>query len=160
MIQKEENKYTIEDCHKKFAVELNNLVWNLLEKRARTGEEDEEMIHAAHGSCYHWGKIGEPINLQRGEWLISHVYAVLNRAEPSLYHAHKCMEITNEHNFIDFDLAFAYEGMARAYAVNGEESECEKYIKLAIEAGEKIERKGDRELFFNDFESEPWYGMK
>jgi len=39
------------------------------------------MIHAAHASRFHWGEIGKPINLGRGEWQISRVYSVLNRPE-------------------------------------------------------------------------------
>jgi hypothetical protein len=156
----EEEKYSEQECHKKFAVSLNNLVWNLLGKNDRTKQEDEIMVHAAHASCFHWGKVGTAVNLQRGEWLISRAYAVSNRAEPALYHAKRCMEITQENNFVDFDLAFAYECMARAYAVAGEKSECDKYIKLAKDAGEKIENKEDKNLFFNDFESGPWYNMR
>ncbi len=156
----EDEKFTEQECHKKFAVSLNNLVWSLLGKKDRTGQENETMIHAAHASCFHWGKVGTAVNLQRGEWLISHVYAVLNRAEPALYHAEKCIEITQENNLVDFDFAYAYEAMARAYAVAGEKSECGKYIKLAKEAGEKIKAKEDRDIFLNDFETGPWYDMK
>lgn len=156
----EEKKYSEEDCHKRFAVELNNLVWNLLEKKERTAEEDGKMIHAAHASCYHWGVIGKPVNLQRGEWLISHVYAVLNRPEPALYHAKNCMELTEEYKFVDFDLAYAYEARARGYASAGKKSECEKNIKLAQEAGEKIKNKEDKKIFDSDFAAEPWYGMR
>jgi len=156
----EEKKYTAQECHKKFAIELNNLVWGFLEKKERSKEEREKMIHAAHTSCYHWGEIGEPINLQRGEWMISHVYAILNRPEPALYHAKECMELTEKHKFEDFDLAYAYEAMARAYAAVGEKTECEKYIGLAKKAGENIKGEEDGKIFMGDFESGPWYDMK
>lgn len=156
----EEKKYSEEECHKKFAVGLNNLVWNLLGKKDRTKGEDENMIHAAHASHYHWSIVGKAINAQRGHWMISHVYAVLNRPEPALYHAKKCMELTEQHNFVDFDLAYAYEGMARAHASAGQKDECQKYIKLTAEAGEKIKGPEDKKLFLSDFEKGPWYGMK
>jgi hypothetical protein len=156
----EEEKYSEQECHKKFAVSLNNLVWSLLGKNDRTRQEDEMMIHAAHASCYHWSKVGTTVNLQRGEWLISHVYAVLNRPEPALHHAKLCMELTKENNLVDFDLAYAYEALARAYAVAGEKSEWDRYVKLAKDAGEEIENKEDKNLFFNDFESGPWYNMR
>jgi hypothetical protein len=156
----EEQKYTEQECHKKFAVELNNLVWNLLGKKDRTKQEDETMVHAAHGSYYHWSKVGTAVNLQRGEWLVSHVYAVLNRPEPALHHAKLCLELTKENNLVDFDLAYAYEGMARAYASAKEKSESQEYIKLAKEAGEKIKNKEDKDIFFGDFEAGPWYNMK
>ncbi len=155
----EEKKYSTETCHKKFAVELNNLVWGLLEKNERTNEENEKMIHAAHSSCYHWGVIGKPINLQRGEWLISHVYSILNRAEPALYHAIKCMQLTESQTLLDFDLAYSYEGVARAYACAGKKSVCEKYYKLAQEFGAKIKNEEDKKIFLSDFAAEPWYRM-
>jgi len=60
---------------------LFNLVWSLLDKKDRTKEEDDKMIHAAHASRFHWGEIGKPINLGRGEWQISRVYSVLNMPE-------------------------------------------------------------------------------
>ena len=156
----EGEKYSVGECSKKFAVELNNLVWDLLGNEARTKEEDQKMVHAAHASHYHWSEVGTAVNLQRGEWLISHVYAVLNRPDPALYHALRCMEITQEHDLVDFDLAYAYEGMARAYAAAGDKSECKKYLQLAKEAGEKIKAKEDKNIFFGDFESGPWYNMK
>ena len=156
----EEKKYSEEEFNKKFAVGLNNLVWSLLEKKDRTKGEDEKMINAAYASLYHWSIVGEAINFQRGHWMISHVYAVQGRPEPALYHAKECMQLTQQHGFEDFDLAYAYEAMARAYAVNRKRSECQKYVKLAIEAGEKIKAEEDRKIFFSDFEKGPWYGMK
>jgi hypothetical protein len=156
----DEQKYSEQECHKKFSVELNNMVWNLLGKKDRTKQDDETMVHAAHASSYHWSKVGTAVNLQRGEWLVSHVYAVLNRPEPALHHAKLCMELTKENNLVDFDLAYAYEGMARAYACSQEKAESEKYIKLAKEAGEKIKNKEDKELFMSDFAAGPWYNIK
>lgn len=156
----QEERYSEQECHKKFAVDLNNLVWNLLGKKHRTVEDDEKMIHAAHASLFHWGVVGTAINLQRGQWLVSHVYAVLKRPEPAIHHARKCIELTEKNNFVDFDLAYAYEAMARAYAASGEKPECEKYVQLAEQAGQKIEEREDRDLFFSDFEAGPWYDMK
>ena len=156
----EEKKFTEQECHKSFAIQLNNLVWGLLQKENRTAEDNDQMIHAAHASHYHWTVIGEPVNFQRGEWLIARVYVVLNRPEPALYHAKKCMELTEKHKFVDFDLAFAYESMARAHAAAGNESEAKKYIQLAQEAGEKIKQEEDKKIFMNDFATEPWFGLK
>lgn len=146
--------------HKSLGIELNNLVWNYLSKTKRTPDEDNKMINAAHSSLYHWSEVGEPENFARSEWLISHVYAILNRPESAIYHAINCMGITEENNLIDFDLAYAYEAMARAYAVNEYKKEYDKYIKLAEEAGNKIKEVEDRKIFFSDFQAQPWYGMK
>lgn len=156
----DQEKYSLEECHKKFAVDSFNLVWGLLDKKERTQQEDDKMVHAAHASRFHWGEIGTPLEFERGEWQISRVYSVLNRPQSALHHAKRCLEICERNNIGDFDIAFAYEAMARANASLGKKSEYEKYIRLAKEAGEKIKGKEDKDIFFKDLESGPWYGMK
>ncbi|MDH4210481.1 MAG: hypothetical protein OEV79_03445 [candidate division WOR-3 bacterium] len=156
----DDSKCTEAECHKKFAIECNNEVWGLLTRESRTEQEDENMIHAAHASHYHWSKIGKPINIQRGHWLISHVYAVLNKPDQALYHAKKCLSLTEEHGFVDFDMAYAYEAMARANAVAGNELEATKYLKMARDAAEKIKAEDDRQLFNSDLKAGPWYGVE
>ena len=76
---------------RRLAVDLFNHVWTLLALPDRTPEQDDEMIHAAHTSRYHWSEVGTNANLARGEWQVSRVYTVLDRAEPALYHAHRCL---------------------------------------------------------------------
>lgn len=52
------------ECHRKFAVDLFNLVWSLLDKKDRTKEEDNKMVHAAHVSRFHWGEIVDLLTLE------------------------------------------------------------------------------------------------
>lgn len=139
--------------HRKTAIALFNQVWDLMEKESRTEEEDFLMVHKAHASRYHWNEIGEPVHFSRGEWQISRVYAVLKRPEPSLYHAKRNLAICLEHKIQDFDLAFAYEAMARAYSVGGELELKDDYLRLAHEAAAHIEKDGDRNLVLSDLET-------
>jgi hypothetical protein len=155
----EEKTYTLRAAHKHFALALNQVVWGLLEKTNRTIDDNDLMMQAAYASCYHWREMGTAVNQQRGQWLISHVFSVLGRGEPALYHARKCIDITNTAHLTGFDLAYAFEALARAYAVVGEKSECDKNMMLAEKAGEQIEDKDDRTWFFKDLLKEPWYGM-
>ncbi|KYK33394.1 MAG: hypothetical protein HXS46_13385 [Theionarchaea archaeon] len=152
-----EDTYTEKEFHKKMAVDLFNSVWSFLDKKERTAEEEDEMVHAAHASRYHWGQIGSFLEKERGEWQISRVYSVLKRLQPALYHAQRCLEICKENNIGDFDIAFAYEAMARAYAVSGEKTESKKYIELAKKAGNQIENAEDKRIFFGDLETVPGY---
>lgn len=153
----DEDKFTEQEFHKKSAVDSFNLVWSLLDKESRTKEEDDQMVHAAHASRFHWGQIGTPMEFERGEWQISRVYSTLNKPESAIYHAQRCLEICKENHIEDFDIAFAYEATARANAVAGNSSECEKYAQLAKEAGENIEDKDNREYFFSELGSVPGY---
>jgi DNA-binding transcriptional MerR regulator len=114
------------------AADLFNGVWRLLEKEDRSVEEDDRMLHMAHASRYHWGQVGAPVNLSRGEWQCSRVYSVLGRAEPALHHARRGLEICQKHGIGDWDLAFAYESLARAHAVAGDTDQARAWTEQAL----------------------------
>ena len=157
---KEEKKLTIKEAHQAFATGLFNYTWDLLEKKDRTPEDDEMMINTAHSSLYHWSKIGQQINLQRGEWMVSHVYIILSRSEPALYHAKICLDLTEKNDIGDFDKAFALEGYARALALNERKEESKKFYKLAEEAGQEIGKKEDKDYFLKVLNEGPCFGMR
>ena len=106
-----------EATHRRLGVDLFNHTWTLIETADRTPAQIDEMIHCAHASRYHWSEAGTAANLARGEWQCSRVYAVLGRAEPALWHARRCVEIARRTGSRDWDIAAAYEAMARALAV-------------------------------------------
>ena len=135
---------------RQLAKDLFNRVWELLESESRSAEDVDEMVHAAHASRYHWGVVGEPVNRVRGEWQCSRVYAVLGRAEPALWHGRRCLDLCDEHEIGDFDLAYAYEALARGHRAAGQVPEAEAYERLAVEAGERIADPEDREHFHGD----------
>jgi len=138
---------------KKLAMDTFNKTWDLLDKTDRTEAENVEMIHTAHASRYHWGQVGTPLEFQRGEWQISRVYAVLGMAETALYHGEIALKTCQEKGIGDFDLAFAYEAVARAFSMMKNHSEKEKYLILAKEAGQKIGDEGNRDYFFSELET-------
>lgn len=148
-----EEKKPSKEEHKKFATSLFNLTWNLLDKKDRSKEEDDKMVHAAHASRYHWGEIGTPLEFERGEWQISRVYSILERSEPALYHAKRCLDICKENNIGDFDIAFAYEAMARAHSTSGDKAEYKKHLQLAREAAENIKKKEDKDYFLSELKT-------
>jgi DNA-binding transcriptional MerR regulator len=119
---------------RRLAVELFNHVWTLLETIDRTPDQDDEMLHAAHASRYHWGVVGDAANRTRGEWQCSRVYAILGRAEPALHHARRCLELCEANQIGDWDLAAAYEALARACRVAGDDAGLARYRAAAQEA--------------------------
>jgi len=141
---------------RRLAVDLFNHVWTLLELSQRPPEQDDEMIHAAHASRYHWGEVGTKANLARGEWQVSRVYTVLGRSEPALYHAHRCLAYVEEGEGIEaWDLPFAYEALARAHAITGDPGESLRYETLARETGEGIADDDDRDHLFSELGTLP-----
>ena len=140
---------------RKLAADLFNHTWTLLEKPDRTAVEDDEMIHAAHASRFHWGEVGEPVNLARGEWQCARVYSVLGRAEPALYHARRCLEINEANGSADWDIAAAYEAMARAYLTAGDAHQVTAWKARAVDALDRITDKEEREIIEGDIATLP-----
>ncbi len=145
------------DVQRKLAAALFNHTWDLMDKEDRTKEEEDRMIHAAHASRYVWEDIGTSQNRAVGEWQISRVYATLGRAEPAVYHAERCLELTEESGEGGFYRASAYEGMARAHSVSGNAAEAERYIELAKREGEKVTDKEEKDLLFSQLREIPEY---
>ena len=142
---------------RRLAVDLFNHVWTLLRRDERTVGQDDEMIHAAHASRHHWAEAGTAVNLARGEWQCSRVYATLGRAEPALHHARRCLEIceANAADLEEFDLPFAYEALARAHAVAGDRDETERWATRSREAAAAIRDEDDRRLVLDDLATIP-----
>jgi hypothetical protein len=138
------------ESQRKLGIELFNYVWTLLEKEDRTERESERMIDAAHASRFFWENVGEPANHARGEWQISRAYATAGRAEPALYHAQRCLELCETHGIADFDLAYAYEALARAHGLAGNADALTRFRDLAYEAAEQVAEDEDRELVISD----------
>src|SRR6476660_2371162 len=142
---------------KLLAAQLFNETWRLLELQGRSEPDDDRMIHAAHASRYHWGQVPSvtPAHLARGDWQISRVYAELGRAEPALHHARRVLEICQENGIGDWDLAFAYEALARAHAVAGDAAQARDFSVHAAAAAENITDDEDRDLVLADLETIP-----
>jgi hypothetical protein len=138
------------EAKRTLAAELFNHTWTLIEKADRTPEETERMLNASHASRLFWGEIGRPVNFARGEWQLARVYAVAGMPAEAIRHAELCLALCEEHGIGDFDLAAAYEALARAHAVAGERDQASRYEALAREAAERIEDADDRELVLGD----------
>ncbi|MFN2187182.1 MAG: hypothetical protein ACK2T3_00285 [Candidatus Promineifilaceae bacterium] len=136
------------DLHRQLAVDLFNSTWALIDKEDRTVADNDLMIHSAHASAYHWLQVGEPLNFERSHWQISRVYALLEQPEAALYHAQRCLQICEDEGIGDFDLAFAYEALARANSIGGDNEKAAMFAEKARGAGENIKRKDDRDYFF------------
>jgi hypothetical protein len=154
--------YSLAEAHKYFAISYHQEVWQLLEKKDRSSLDNERMIHAAHASCRHWLEVGEAVNQQRGEWMISHAYSVTGQGSQGLKHAERCLAITfsNEEQVKDFDWSYAYESVARAHVVLGQSQLAKAYWKLAKTAGEKISDEQDKKVWDADFEKGPWQNLE
>ena len=138
---------------RKLAARLFNRVWELLDTADRDEGADEEMLHAAHASRYHWGQAGEPVNWARGEWQCSRVYATLTRAEPALHHARRCLQLAQEHELSAFDIGAAHEAIARAAKAADLADHAALHAQLALAAAETLTDPEERQVLLADIAS-------
>ena len=137
---------------RQLAVDLFNHVWTLLEIPDRSPDQDDEMLHAAHASRYHWGEVGDAAHRARGEWQCSRVYSVLGRGEPALHHARRCLELCQANGLGDWDLAAAWEAVCRASLVAGDRAGMDRALEQGRIALGAIEDPEDRRLIEADLE--------
>jgi hypothetical protein len=132
---------------RQLAVELFNRGWTLMETDERTEEQDDELINTAHASAYHWTQVGTPANRARSEWQLSRVYTVLDRPEPALHHARRCLAYCEENPqaIEDWDLPYAHEALARAHALAGEADVAGRHAAAARELAAGVAGAEDRE---------------
>lgn len=142
----------LRDFHHKIAIDTFNKTWDLIDLKNRNKEQDIEMIHTAHTSLYHWMQVGNTTNYARGEWQISRVYNLLNMGESALLHGLHSLDICIKNNIGDFDLAFAYETVARAYKVLGDLDNQTLYYNKALAASQNISKKEDKDYTLSELE--------
>jgi DNA-binding transcriptional MerR regulator len=141
------------ETQRRLAADCFNKTWTLMEKEGRTREDDDEMVHCAHASAYHWSQVGTAANRARGEWQCSRVYVILGRTEPALHHARRCLELVeaSPEEMEEFDLPAAYEALARAHSVAGDVGEARRYVELGRDVTAKIADEDDKKLMEADF---------
>src|ERR1700712_2956959 len=133
--------------HRAIGIELFNRTWELMGKEGRTVEEDDAMLHMAHASAHHWRAEGTGAtanNLARSEWQVARVYTVRGRGEPAGYHARRCLEICQANGIGDWDLAYAYEALARAASVAGDLTAATEWAGQARRAAGDLAEDEDR----------------
>jgi hypothetical protein len=137
---------------RQLAINLFNHVWTLMELPERTSAQDDEMLHAAHASCYHWHQVGSAANDARGEWQCSRVYVVLGRTDGAVHHARRCLAICQAYpeSLDEFDLPYAHEALARAHALAGDAVLSRRHLEQARSLGNAMGNPKEREHLLED----------
>ncbi len=145
------------ETHRALAAGLFNRTWDLLATPQRTPELDDELIHTAHASAWHWLQAGNAANRARAEWLCARVYATLGRAATALEHARRCVAYVDAggDGFEDWDAAAAAEGMARALALAGDVEGSRAWVTRAWTALAGIAEPEERAIVEADLASIP-----
>lgn len=145
------------DMHRTLAVSAYNSTWELLEipDDDRTSEQNEEMVRRAYASAYHWQRATgyAQLNEARSEWILSRVWRARGNAEMTMHYAEMCWVRTIALGLSDFDLAYALDAMARAFALAGDRERATEWWQRAMQVD--IANDGDRTQLMADIGTAP-----
>lgn len=149
----EEPDFDIQTAHKHFAVSCFNQAWELMEKPNRSAAEDEQMIRLNYASLWHWTQRDDcsPRNLSVGYWQASRIYVLLGQAENARRYAQLCLDASLEEG--PFYLGYAYEALARAASVIGNQTEMEAYLAEARRLAEAISDVEEKQMLSTDLDT-------
>jgi hypothetical protein len=132
--------------HRRFAVELFNRSWDLLEQVDRSSNDDAEMLAAAFASAYHWGVVGTAENRALADHQIAKVASQTGPPALALHYARRALEAIELGRFGNWQVAAAYEGMARACAAAGDLSGRDYWVQRCTVALGAVPDAADRSV--------------
>ena len=132
--------------HRRFAVEMFNRSWDLFETPDRSPDQDAEMLAAAFGSAWHWAQVGTAENVALGDHQISKVASSVGQPALALHYARRTLEAMEIGRFGDWQVAAAYEGMARACAAAGDLTQRDYWVQRCTVALGAVSDAADRSV--------------
>ena len=144
--------FELNDAHRYFSEECFNRAWDFIDKSARSPEEDQSMLLLGMASLWHWTHRPDvtPANLSIGYWQVSRIFALLGLVEEARQYGQLCLVASQGEGCQPFHLGYAYEALARAETLAGENSKAGEYLRLARQASEKISGSEDRKQLLDD----------
>jgi tetratricopeptide (TPR) repeat protein len=142
-------------AHKYFSVNCYNRAWDLMDKQIRTEEEDEQMLQLSIASHWHWTQREDyaPTNASIGYWQTSRIYALLKRVDEARRYAELCLQVSKDGDLAPFYQAYAYEALARAESIAGNQDQVDAFLRLALQTAEQISEEGEKDMLVKDLMS-------
>lgn len=144
--------FDLQAAHRWFAADCFNTAWLLIEKVSRTPEETEAMISLAHASIFHWRQRDDCTtrNLSIGYWQLARIYALADQAANARHYGQLCLEISQDDG--PFHLGYAYEALARAERLVGNEKATNENLQRAREYAGQVEDAEQRAMLEKDLD--------
>jgi hypothetical protein len=148
----EEPEFNSQAAHRYFSARCFNQAWDLIGKKDRTAQEDEEMLRLSFASLWHWSQRDDywAEKASIGYWQVARIYALLGQADNARRYGQLSLEAGQEDGVGPFYRGYAYEALARAEAVAGNRAKMEEYLDLARNAAEEVSEAEDRDLLLAD----------
>lgn len=148
-------EFDMNKAHKYFSADCFNKAWDLIDKPDRTPEEDEQMLLLSMASAWHWTQREDcqPTNLSVAYWQISRIYALLRQADNARRYGQMCLDVSRGKDIQPFYLGYAYEALARAEMVAGEQAEMQSYLEKAKQAAARVIDAESKAMLLADLET-------
>ena len=133
---------------RRFAVSANNEAWEILERPARSPEETDQMLNAAHAAAWHWGRIGGAVQRLRARYLLATAHAVAGSGTQAIRHGQAALA-SMEAGDVEigaFDRAAVHGSCALAYAILGSDDEAQRSREAFRSAAQALEEPPERDL--------------
>lgn len=140
--------------HQRFAAQCNNRAWELSTAQ-RSPQQDKEMLDAAHGSAWHWAKVGTELNQMRAAMCLAEVHAVMGHGALALAYAQEMRAYFLGRDTPDWELAFTHVIHAHACAVAGLAGEHRAAYQAALAAIAAVAGDEDRAIVARTFAQVP-----
>ena len=151
----ETSEVDLKAAHEHFSVHCYNRAWGLLDKPARTIEENEQMIRLSLASHWHWTQRDDctPENVSAAYWQTSRIYAVLGQGKNARRYGQLCLEASRRDDVAPFYLAYAYEALARAELVAGNRDEMASFREEAYRIASTLPNQDAQAWLLDDLET-------
>ena len=144
---------TVTIDHRPIAIRLFNETWDLINHDKSQEHDHIPLLEKAYASLYHWRQVGTNLNLVRGYWQVSRVHAILGQGDAAYFYGILGVELCEAEGFGDFDLAFAYESVARAEKCRGNSQSMTSWFEHGQAAAENIAKEQDKKYFLSELVS-------
>jgi hypothetical protein len=146
-------EFDLAAAHRYFAAQCFNRAWELIDKRARTPDEDEQMLQLNQASIWHWTQRSDcqPKHLSIGYWQASRIHAILDRGAEARRYAELCLAHTPEDDA--FLMGYAHEALSRAASKVGDAVTAAQHFEQATKYAGMVSDDEDRRLLMNDLDS-------
>jgi hypothetical protein len=147
-------EFKLEDAHKYFSADCFNKVWELLDKPSRSSEEDQQMIQLVLASIWHWTQRPDctDTNMSIGYWQASRVYSVIGLPDEARRYGELCLEASRGPDILPFYLGYAFEALARAESVAGNEEKARNHLAEALRIAETLPNPDAKKQLLGDLE--------
>lgn len=135
-------------AHRYFAVECNNMAWDLIEGPVLGPDDADRLVHFAHASAFHWSHADDALNTFRGETLLVAAYLKVGRSEPAGHHARICQRLLEEtkERQTPFDAAMACGLIAASHRLASRPEEASAYADRMARLLDELGSEGERDL--------------